>query len=129
LLGRSWATLEGNIGKDYDLIMELKEFISQALLDIVGGIEDAQTKTPSGRIVPSGVKNDYKSVEAGISELQAVDFEVTVTADERSGTEAKLSVVAAVVGGGVKGESAKSGGHVATLRFRVPMLLQTSKRK
>ena len=109
--------------------MELQKFISQALLDIVAGVEDAQKKSSAGRIVPSGVNNTYKSVEAGISELQPVDFEVTVKADERSGSEAKLSVVAAIVGGGVKGESGKSGGHAATLKFRVPILLPVSKRK
>lgn len=44
-------------------------------------------------------------------------------ADEQSGSEAKLNVVAAIVGGNVKGESGKAAGHSATLRFRVPVRL------
>lgn len=109
--------------------MILRDFISQALLDIVGAVQDAQAKTPPGTVVPSGISTKMTAVEAGISQMQMVDFEVTVRADERSGSEARLNVVSVVLGGGVKGESGKSGGHAATLRFRVPVLLPTSERK
>jgi hypothetical protein len=106
--------------------MELREFISTALLDIIQGVTDAQAKTEKGTIVPP-VKQTYKSVDAGISELTTVEFEVTVKTDERQGSEAKLSVVAAVIGGGVKGESGSSSGHAAKLTFRVPIRLPVSK--
>ena len=111
------------------IAMNLRDFISQALLDIVGAVQDAQTKTPAGTIVPSGISTKMTAVEAGISQMQTVDFEVTVRADERSGSEARLSVVSVVLGGSVKGESGKSGGHAGTLRFRIPILLPTSDRK
>ena len=109
--------------------MELRNFISQALLDVIGGVQDAQSKSDTGSVVPAGIREAYKAVEVGISELQVIDFEVTVKADERSGSEAKLSVVAAFVGGSVKGDSGKTGGHAATLKFRVPVRLPTSKSK
>ena len=107
--------------------MELRAFISQALVDLVFAVQDAQERTPAGTVVPWGVNNDCPSIETGISGVQGVEFEVTVKADERQGSEAKLSVVAAVVGGSVKGDSGKSGGHAATLRFRVPIKLPESK--
>ena len=100
--------------------MELRQFVSQALCDIVNGVRDAQKQTDSGTIVPS-VAATFKSVETGISELTSIQFEVTVKTDERKGSEAKLSVVAAVVGGSVKGESGNSTGHAAKLTFRVPV--------
>ena len=106
--------------------MELRQFISQALLDIVGAIEDTQKKTPSGTIVPGNVSKSFQSVEHGISDLQGIEFEVTVKADQTAGTEAKLNVVAAFVGGGIKGESGKSDGHAATLKFKVPVRLPAS---
>ena len=106
--------------------MDLRDFVSTALLDIIEGVKDAQTKTDKGTIVPA-VRQNYKSVETGISELTTVEFEVTVKSDERAGSEAKLSVVAAVVGGGVKGESGSSSGHAAKLTFRVPVRLPVSK--
>lgn len=106
--------------------MILRDFISQALMDIVAAVEIAQQKTQSGTVVPDGISNSFKAVETGISDLQVVEFEVTVKADERAGSEARLSVVAAVVGGGVKGESGRSGGHAATLKFRIPVRLPVS---
>ena len=84
--------------------MELKTFISQTLQDIILGVQDAQKKVPVGSVVPS-LKKTFQAVEHGVSEIQAVDFEVTVRADERAGSEAKLSVVAAVIGAQIKGES------------------------
>jgi hypothetical protein len=106
--------------------MNLRDFVSSALIDIIGGVKDAQAKAPPGSIVPADTAKTFKAVEAGISERQTVDFEVTVKADEHAGHEAKLSVVAAVIGAGVKGETGKSDGHVASLRFRVPVRLPTS---
>jgi hypothetical protein len=108
--------------------MELRNFISQALSDIVGGVIDAQAKTPAGVVVPAGISTRVSVVEAGVSELQVVDFEVTVKADEQTGREAGLSVVSAVfgVGGGIKSDVGKSDGHAATLRFKVPVRLPKS---
>lgn len=102
--------------------MELRQFVSRALCDIVNGIKDAQKETDKGTIVPQ-VGSSFKAVETGISDLTAIEFEVTVKTDERAGSEAKLSVVAAIVGGSVKGESGNSSGHAATLSFRVPVKL------
>ena len=100
--------------------MELRTFIHKALSDIIGGVQDAQAATPEGSIVPH-VNDNYESVRTGISELQSVEFEVIVRADEKSGSEAKLNVVAALVGGGIKGESGAASGHSASLKFRVPI--------
>ena len=107
--------------------MELRNFISQTLLDVITGVVDAQSKSVPGTVVPSGVKEAYKAVEVGISELQVIEFEVAVKADERSGSEAKISIVAAFAGGSVKGDSGKTSGHVATLKFRIPIRLPVSK--
>ena len=74
-------------------------------------------------MVPSDIEPTFQAVQHGISEVQAIEFEVTVRADERAGSHAKLNVVAAVIGGSVKGESGKSGVHAATLRFKIPVRL------
>lgn len=103
--------------------MELQSFISKALTDIFAGIEEAQEKLPLGAIVPA-VSDNFESVKTSISEVQAVDFEVVVRAEESTGSEAKLNVVAAFVGGGVAGQSCAGGGHTATLKFKVPVKLR-----
>lgn len=100
--------------------MQLKEFVSQAICDIVCGVQDAQGQLPQGSVVPV-VRNSYKSVDAGISDVTSIQFEVAVSADERKGSEAKLNVVAAIVGGGVKGDSGSSSSYAAKLSFRVPV--------
>lgn len=100
--------------------MELKEFISKALLDIVGGVIDAQEKLPSNIIVPKVVDN-FKAVDSGISDLQVVDFEVSVIADKKTGGEAKISVVAAIIGGKVSGELNRSISNASKISFKVPI--------
>ena len=106
----------------------LRDFISSALADIVGGVVEAQKALPAGTVVPGHLKNDMSLVVAGVSELQSIDFEITVRADEKSGREGGLSVVSAVlgVGAGMKTKVGKSGGHDATLRFKIPVLLPKS---
>lgn len=100
--------------------MNLRDFIKQALMDIVGAVQDAQKEITGGEIVPA-VNDSFKSVETGISHIQPIEFDVSVNADTKSGSEAKLSVVAAVIGGNVRGQSNASSGHVASLKFKIPV--------
>jgi hypothetical protein len=106
--------------------MDLQDFVSQALSDIVNGVKKAQELAGAGVICPDGLETD-DAVKAGISTISPVEFQVSVRTDERKGSEAKLSVVAAIVGGHVKGESGSNSGHVATLSFRVPVRFPRSK--
>jgi hypothetical protein len=100
--------------------MELRSFIKQAIIDIVGGVTDAQEALPPGRVVPS-TSDNYRSIETGISHIQGVEFEVVVRAEEKQGSEAKLNVMTALIGCGVNGHSDKEAGHTAKLRFKVPI--------
>lgn len=100
--------------------MELRNFVNQALCDIADGVLDAQRSIKGGELIPR-VNESFKSVETGISAVQTIDFEVAVTTEEKSGSEAKLSVVAGLIGGNVKGSSGSTNAHVATLRFRIPI--------
>jgi hypothetical protein len=70
--------------------MELRTFITQALLDVIAGVSDAQSKSQPGIIVPGNFAASYKALEAGITEYQIIDFEVTIQADERSGMKSGL---------------------------------------
>lgn len=101
--------------------MVLKEFISKSLLDIIGALNEVEQKSPGTIVTSFTLSPDF--VKMGATQLQSVEFEVMVRADEQSGSEAKLNVVAAIVGGNIKGESGKAEGHSATLRFRVPINL------
>jgi|SRR5690625_284156 len=102
--------------------MELKNFIKEALKDIVGAVKEAQDEMVHGEIVPE-VGTTFKSVELGINDIQSVEFEVSVASDEREGSSAKLSVVAAVIGGNIQGNSNSSASHAARLKFKIPVRL------
>jgi len=102
--------------------MVLREFISKSLLDIKGALDDVNKQSP-GLVTTEGVSTAQQFVSLGVTHLQVVDFEVMVRADEQSGSEAKLNVVAAIIGGHVQGESGKAAGHSATLRFKIPIHL------
>jgi len=64
--------------------MDLRTFITTALLDIVGGIRDAQKETGDSTIVPDSNLNK-EWVELGVTCAQVIDFEILVRADESTG--------------------------------------------
>jgi hypothetical protein len=109
--------------------MELKNFIKETLKDIIGGIKEAQQEVDSGVIVPSINESNLSSVQSGFTSYQKIDFEVTVNAVEKEGSEAKLNVVAAVIGGHVKGDNSNTTGHVAKLSFSIPIKLSYGDKK
>jgi len=106
--------------------MELRTFVKKALLDIIGAVKDVQAETEAGTVVPGGVNKNYESVKHGVSEIQAVDFEVSVTAEESKGSEGKLGVISSVVGAGVAGKSSNDTSQSSKLKFRIPLQLPTS---
>ncbi|ENM3843991.1 hypothetical protein EFU12_003448, partial [Vibrio cholerae] len=104
-------------------IMELRTFVKETLKDILGGIHDAQQEIEQGVIVPALNEEGWKGLETGLTSYQAIDFEVSVNAVEKEGSEAKLNVVAAVIGGGIKGDSSSVAEHTAKLAFKIPVQL------
>ena len=108
--------------------MELKTFIKEALKDIIEAVEEAQSEIKNGEIAPN-VGSSFKSVELGINDVQPVEFEVTVNAGEKEGSSAKLSVVAAIIGGNIQGQSNSSSGHAAKLKFNIRVRLPKPNQK
>lgn len=89
-------------------------------MDIFNGVMDAKAALPKGVVVPLTSKQ-FQTIESGVSNCQAVRFEVVVRVDEQKGKAAKLSVVAGVFGGSLADNSSKDSGHSGTLQFSVPM--------
>ncbi len=106
--------------------MKLRTFVKETLKDVLGGIHDAQTEIEHGEVVPLINETDWKGLETGLTSFQAIEFEVSVNAVEKEGSEAKLNVVAAVIGGHVKGDSSNVAEHTAKLSFKVPVKLPLS---
>ena len=77
--------------------MELKEFVSAALADIVEGVKAAQDKIEKGGALVNPV-----DPAATHGPLQEINFDIAVTAREAESIEGRagLSVVGVSVGGG-----------------------------
>ncbi len=104
--------------------MDLRTFISTAILDIVGGVQDAQARVDAGTVVPES--NLQKAwVEMGLTHLQSVEFDILVRAEESSESNAKIGVVGGFFGGGVAAGSANDSGHESRIKLKVPVALPT----
>ncbi|PKO25461.1 MAG: hypothetical protein CVU35_03935 [Betaproteobacteria bacterium HGW-Betaproteobacteria-8] len=111
--------------------MELKEFIGQALADIVQGVLDAQQNLGvNGKYI-----NPELSTQQGTHEkhgklvsiqgqlVQIVEFDVAVTATEGKGTKGGIGVVTGVFALGSQGQSSAEISAVSHIKFSIPVTL------
>ncbi|WPD22960.1 MAG: hypothetical protein SD837_00055 [Candidatus Electrothrix scaldis] len=109
--------------------MELKDFISETLTQLVEGIADAQSRVDGkgGRVCPYTYnKPEHKSVIAKTKDnlpVVAVDFDVLITAEDGTGTKGNVSVVAGIFNLGSQGESKHSNQSASRVKFMVPVAL------
>ena len=114
-----------------DTAVELKEFISQALANVVQGVLDAQQVLgANGKYI-----NPELSTQQGTHEkhgklvsiqgqlVQTVEFDVAVTATEGTGTKGGIGVVAGIFALGSQGQSSEEVSAVSRIKFSVPITL------
>ena len=115
--------------------MELKEFVSEALIQIVVGVQEAQ-----GELLQSNaeISPRYSNRQQGMLEkhkilfsskgniIQHVDFDVAVTASEGTGTKAGVGVIAGAFNLGTSGQSNQENQTVSRIKFSVPVTLPTN---
>ena len=103
--------------------MDLKTFIKKTLLDIVNGVKEAQATLPEGSVVPyPRQETNIDMVKAGITAVQAIDFQVTVTAEGKEGAE-HISVVSALTLDNLEALALPPTRNTSVLRFKVPVCL------
>jgi hypothetical protein len=97
--------------------MNVREFVSQVLQDIVRGLMDAQERTNDTRafIVPSGHGSDFTT--------RSVEFDIALTTTESKGSEAEAKVAVWSIGAGAGGRSESSDTSVSRVKFVVPVSL------
>lgn len=118
-------------------MLELKEFVSQSLLQIFEGVNQAQTQTKEmkGMIAPdkirmnSGDKPNHPSVigYTNYAPVISVDFDVSITTQDATKEKAALGIFVTVLalGGQVGSESLNN--QFNRLRFSIPVILPGSK--
>ena len=111
--------------------MELKEFITESLKQIIEGIIDAQAyaKDKHATINPDGLKYDENNNlivhrhPASLDHMpQIIDFDIVVTVTEKEHAKASLGVLTGVLGLGTQAQM-ESGNTVANrIKFSVPVV-------
>lgn len=111
--------------------MDIKTFVTEALVQIVDGAKEGARRLPDAAIcfdirdakAPGvGDKLDYVSVRGGFGALEYVAFDLAVTTGESSSTKGEGSLQVAGIlnlGGGKGFDSEKS--VVNRVQFRVPI--------
>ncbi len=114
--------------------MELKDFVRESLIQVVAGIEEAQTEVRDcgGFVNPAhraDVKNSNESHFGVIGTGQnvfLVDFDIAVTVVEGTGTDAKAKLnVASLLELSAGGKSNQSSSATNQIKFKVPLALPT----
>lgn len=92
--------------------MELKEFISSTILQIIDGVKEAQD-------VHKALVNPY--VGLGYEDPKQVDFDVAVSVEEKTNAEggAKINVLGSKLGGGASIEGVEK--SITKVKFSVPL--------
>ncbi|MBJ6801136.1 hypothetical protein [Geomonas propionica] len=111
--------------------MELKDFISETLSQLIEGVIDAQTKvmkpgSSGGRVSPHVRTPDVKSLYGVTNDnlpVIFVDFDISVEAQEGKGTKGGIGVVAGMFTLGSQGESKENVQTSNKIRFKIPVAL------
>ena len=111
--------------------MDLKDFVSKSLLSIVEGVAEAQSKSGAlgAQINPGGLMRNVAKVEDNSiwdkrtnNYARTVKFDVAVTAEDGTATNAKIGVLSGVLNLGAAGASENKTAVVSRLQFSVPVL-------
>ena len=111
--------------------MTLEGFIRDSLALIVrGAIEaDKEVRQHGGMVNPrpSGIvpKEAYRASALGAMTFP-VSFDVAVTASEEAGSQAKIGVVAGLLGAGAAANETDSSSRVSRLKFQIYLSLPTT---
>lgn len=104
------------------LFMELKDFISQTLVEIQGGVQDAINTTIANKTM--GAINPVWGTSDDIHrrDLQTVDFDIAVTVSDKTTGEANAGIKVAVfkIGGEASGSTKTS--NVSRIQFSIPII-------
>jgi len=109
--------------------MQLKDFISETLSQLIDGVVEAQAKVQAsgGRVSPHvRTPNDPKSLYGRTNDqlpVIFVDFDISVEAQETKGTKGGIGVVTGMFNLGSGGESRENRQSMNKIKFSIPVAL------
>lgn len=114
--------------------MELKEFVKETLVQIVKGVNDANSElsdttsfVPSANLQSGGASWKCTNDKSGrYHAVVDVDFDVMVNAEESKTKSGGVSIeVLSIIGVGRSGENGKTTSSANRVRFTIPLALPT----
>lgn len=116
-------------------LMELKDFVSEALKQIVSGVKEAQIHAkeegalinPHGFEPMAGTAKENLLFYRGHGYGKEIEFDVALTTSERDQVEGGVGVLLSVFGAGVKGIDTIESATVSRVKFSVPIFLPQQK--
>lgn len=114
--------------------MELKDFISETLSQIIAGVVDAQSKVSGkgGAVNPYVHQlNDLKTIYARTEDKEPVilvDFDIAIVAEQGTDTKGSIGVVAGIFALGTQGQSKENQQSSNKIKFNVPIMLPLQKK-
>jgi hypothetical protein len=107
--------------------VDLKEFVSQTLTQIMEGVREAQSASTHGGVVSPTLNHFGKLSEVVQTDTghfaHMVDFDVALTVEQGSGTKGGIGLVVGPVTLGSTGQSSAQNSSVSRVKFRVPVVL------
>lgn len=113
--------------------MDLKEFVSESLIEIFEGAKDAQTKIKEigGEVNPMPTGDHSLLTKQGLFIAHEdnrkigsyVEFDVAVTITEDTGKKAGIGIVAGIFGAGTSAQESKADTSLSRIKFKVPIVL------
>ncbi|WP_157273679.1 hypothetical protein [Thiobacillus denitrificans] len=111
--------------------MDLKDFVSETLQQIVEGVKAAQDSVQqSGASINPNLLGDYKEhakhglLLSGTGKVaQLVQFDVALEVKEDTGTKGGIGVVAGVFALGSQGQSNTENSSLSRVKFCIPLSL------
>jgi hypothetical protein len=112
--------------------MDLKDFVSETLLSIIQGVNDAQEKAKElgAHINPGGLMRSTSNISSNAiwdnttnNYAQPVAFDVAITAEDSAKGGAKVKVLSGILGGDIGGEKGSKNVIASRVQFTVPLLL------
>lgn len=108
--------------------MELKEFVTETLVQITQGVKDAQEQIKdTGALINPMTYDSSGSIHSGIKSncrnTQSIKMDIAVTVIENSGNKAGIGIVASVFKVGASSEQSDSNSTTSRIEFNVPISL------
>ena len=107
--------------------MELKEFITQTLININQGIIDAQEQSKESGIVinPKNIKkrdnNIYEVCNGYSAPIQEIEFNIVVNVAEGKDSKIAVGAFTGMLSGGVSNTNQNNSSTQTTIKFNLPV--------